>query len=643
MGAAGRARLLEPLRQPQRLLGGVDGEHVVAGVEVQPGGLLVEPDQLDARRTVLQQVDALLVVLDRRLALALVRQRRADLAVQVGHALQVLLAAVPLEAVGPDADRLVHAAEPQRDVAELLADPHALGAALLRADRPGMAVVRGRLAVRVQARRRVAGLLEEAKRAAAHRVELRRRHAALAPERRGAPVVLGEQRHHLVGAVARAVLEEAADLEVLPGADRLREHPVGHVADQHVLEGHLAVAHERAVERRREDVLLLKRDQRAVEVAALGLRHARERALRERAPDHGRLLHQPPLERLERVEPRRQHRLDGVRQLGRLDRALLGDSPRHLLGEERVPAGALRHGRHDLLALRQQLADQLAAVLVAERAEHQLRGGAPAAAPARPAVEQLVARQAHQHQRRAHPLREVLDRVEHAVVGPVDVLEGDHERPPEGDRLDAAPQRREERLAHALRVVLHRGELRRDLDAQQAADQRGLAVRVLARLAHQVADVVAQLLPGLLGGVRLHDPALGAQHLAQGPEHDAAPVGKAAAGADGGRRRVLLEPSLELAQEPRLPDARLADHGDEVRAALAHDALVEAVERGKLLLAPDERRLAGRRHAAHRVLGDQARPPPMPARARPCPSAPAARAPSTRRPRRSRAWCARRR
>ena len=72
VGAAGGARLAEPLGQPQRLLRRVDGEHVVPGVEVEPGGLLVEAHQLDPRRAVLQQVDAALVVLDRRPALALV-------------------------------------------------------------------------------------------------------------------------------------------------------------------------------------------------------------------------------------------------------------------------------------------------------------------------------------------------------------------------------------------------------------------------------------------------------------------------------------------------------------------------------------------------------------------------------------------
>ena len=57
--AARGARLVEPLGQAQRLLGRVDREHVVAGVHVERGGLLVEADELEARRAVLEQVDAL--------------------------------------------------------------------------------------------------------------------------------------------------------------------------------------------------------------------------------------------------------------------------------------------------------------------------------------------------------------------------------------------------------------------------------------------------------------------------------------------------------------------------------------------------------------------------------------------------------
>ena len=67
----------------------------------------------------------------------------------------------------------------------------------------------------------------------------------------------------------------------------------------------------------------------------------------------------------------------------------------------------------------------------------------------------------------------------------------------------------------------------------------------------------------------------------------------------------LPEAHLELAQQARLAHARLAHDRDEVRRSLADHALVEAVERGQLLLAPHERRLPRRRHAPHRVLRDQ--------------------------------------
>src|SRR6185436_10323084 len=63
--AARRARFPEAFGESQRLLGGVDREHVVAGVHVERRGLLIEADQLDARLAVLEQVDAALVVLDR--------------------------------------------------------------------------------------------------------------------------------------------------------------------------------------------------------------------------------------------------------------------------------------------------------------------------------------------------------------------------------------------------------------------------------------------------------------------------------------------------------------------------------------------------------------------------------------------------
>ena len=207
--AARRRGLAEPLGQPQRLLGGVDGEHVVAGVHVEGGRLLVEADQLDARRAVLEQVDALLVVVDRGLALALVPVGGADLAVQVADPGQVLLAAVEVEAALPDLDRLVDAPDPERDVAHLLPDPgpRRLVDGAVEADRA--AVVAERLLVRVELGGGVAGRLEEVERLVGHRAQLARLDPRLGAEAGGAPVVLGDRGDGDLAALPGALLDEA--------------------------------------------------------------------------------------------------------------------------------------------------------------------------------------------------------------------------------------------------------------------------------------------------------------------------------------------------------------------------------------------------------------------------------------------------
>ena len=99
-----------------------------------------------------------------------------------------------------------------------------------------------RLAVGVQSGGGVAGGLEEPHRLVAHRRQLGRPQAGLTGQDRRPAVVLGQQRHHLVRAVARPLLQEPAHLEVLARPDRLGEHLVGHVADQHVLERQLGLA-----------------------------------------------------------------------------------------------------------------------------------------------------------------------------------------------------------------------------------------------------------------------------------------------------------------------------------------------------------------------------------------------------------------
>ena len=161
--------------------------------------------------------------------------------------------------------------------------------------------------------------------------------------------MLGQQRHHLVRAVARPLLQEPAHLEVLTRAYRLGKHLVGDVANQHVLERQLGLALVLAGGLGDHDVLLLQGEQRLVQVAALLLGHHRERLLPERPADHGRLLHHAALERVQRVQPGGQQCLHRVRQVGGAGAALLHQPAHHLLGEERVAARALGHQRDDVV------------------------------------------------------------------------------------------------------------------------------------------------------------------------------------------------------------------------------------------------------------------------------------------------------
>ncbi len=160
---------------------------------------------------------------------------------------------------------------------------------------------------------------------------------------------------------------------------------------------------------------------------ARGRRHRLQCALPEGPAEHRRVRDQLALERLQRVQAGREQALHGVGELGRRGAALLGDPLHHLLGEQGVASAALGE-RVRLLADRargpQQLADQRLGVLRRQRFQERDRGRAAHRAPAGPAPEQLVPRQAHLQHRCPQPAGQVVDQVERALVGPVDVLPG---------------------------------------------------------------------------------------------------------------------------------------------------------------------------------------------------------------------------
>src|SRR5215207_10609737 len=85
--------------------------------------------------------------------------------------------------------------------------------------------------------------------------------------------------------------------------------------------------------------------------------------------------------------------------------------------------------------------DELARLALRERLEGDGRVVAAPAAPARPSLQELVARQADDQRWPADPARHVIDQVEHSLVGPVDVLDRDHDWPALACRLDQRSNR----------------------------------------------------------------------------------------------------------------------------------------------------------------------------------------------------------
>src|SRR4029077_12438935 len=82
-------------------------------------------------------------------------------------------------------------------------------------------------------------------------------------------------------------------------------------------------------------------------------------------------------------------------------------------------------------------------------------------------------------------------------------------------------------------------------------------------------------------------PGLG-EHLSYGEERRALAVRDAAADEDGG---FVADASDELAHEPCLADSRLADDGEQARAARLARPFVCATKRRQLPFAPDQLRV----------------------------------------------------
>src|SRR5262249_11538760 len=161
-------------------------------------------------------------------------------------------------------------------------------------------------------------------------------------------------------------------------------------------------------------------------------------------------------------------------------------------------------------------------------------------------------------------------------VGPLDVLEHQHERALLGEPLpEAAPG--------GKRFLLRARHGRALPDQRAEMGEQPLPVVDLL-------DGALELRAGFLVAVRLQDPRLRLAPLAERPVAHALPVWQRASLPPVRQHAAVLDRLEELADEAALADPRDADEGQELRGALLAHACESADDLLDLALAADERR-----------------------------------------------------
>ena len=396
--------------------------------------------------------------------------------------------------------------------------------------------------------------------------------------------MVGEHVGQVFRPLARLPLDPGGGRPVAGGASGARDLPVADVSHEHMPEAVLMFALHRGGAGGTHEVLPRELVQRLLDLCQVPLSHFSERAGPEDLAQHRRVLEQALAVGAQRVEAGGDQRLHGVRHL--LDRRRLSsvrEQAHELLGVEGVSARALeqfplRLGRqHRPL---EQRGDEAGGLALAQRSEVDALRISRVRPEARMPLVQLRAGGAEENQRHTfRPVRKVLEEGEERLVCPMQVLEDEHRLPPLRPRLEHTPPGRER--------LLQRGRLAPRADERSETGLEPGEVRV------GCGQRLLELGLRLLLRVGLEDPALRLDDLAERPEGDPVPVGKAAPLAPAGETRSIFEVVEELGAEAALPHARLADDRHQLAGALLRRPLERADQERLLELTPDEWRGVG--------------------------------------------------
>ena len=295
-----------------------------------------------------------------------------------------------------------------------------------------------------------------------------------------------------------------------------------------------------------------------------------------------------------------------LRELLRVQRIALGPVEQRALGRGRQHR-TFEHAR-----------DEQRRLIGGEGSEADGRGVQLAAAPARPALEELGAGAANHEQRHVpQPVDELVHEVQDPSSPSADP-QHEHEQTLLGECLEQPAPRREgltAAVAAQAGLRLHPDQRARWDSSQRASPSSGIAASIAARR-----FAIASSSPS-----RVVDARLRLDHLRERPERDAVAVGAAPALAPGDQLGLRVGDPRQLVHEPALADPRHADQRHELGNALLARTLERVGENRQLSLTADQLRSGVMRDVdpESRPCGGRARTPrPAPTSLSPRPRAP---------------------
>ena len=208
----------------------------------------------------------------------------------------------------------------------------------------------------------------------------------------------------------------------------------------------------------------------------------------------------------------------------------------------------------------------------------------------------------HEDRDALRPGEEVLDEVEQAAVSPLEVLEEQDARATGGDRLEEHPPAREEDVTPSWRG---------GADAEER-EEGGLDPAAVLRVGNPIYKEPVQGRPRRRLVVALGKAGPPADHLAEGPEGQPVPVGRAAALVPPDRLDEAVDVLAELPGQAALADPGRSGDRDEPGAAVPPGRVKGLLERPQLLVAADKGRLEDVRAVAATPLGDHPHGAPGP-------------------------------